>query len=369
MAPAGRRPAGGRGVAGWRRRRPDGPRTFVSPAEVAGRPNVAVDGAPRAGTVLTLSHWPGTPTPVGLRADLSTESALLARRRRVLPPHVGLVTADHPDEDATTAVAALTLPDVAGDVGDLLVEVARVGDFGVVRDRRAAMVAFALATVLDPARTPAADVARGRRRGLDATGVLIGTALAQLPDLLADPAPHAAWWRAELAAFDAAVAALADGTAILTEEPERDLAVLRPGPAGWPDAAAWGGDPLHPAAVHSATRCLRVATVDDRGVRVRFRYETWVRLARPPAFPRVDLAPLAAELDGLQAGGGRRTAGVGDRAGHWRFDGAGAVTPRLRWEGSCPSSLDPEDVLARLRRHLDARVGAPAAWDPYRRSE
>lgn len=333
----------------------------MPPAEVAGRPNVAVDGAPLPGTVLALSHWPGTPTPPELRADLSTESALLARQRRALPPGVDLVTADHPDEDATTAIAALTMPDVPSDVADLLVEVARVGDFGVVRDRQAAMVAFALGAVLDHERTPLSDVAEGRRRGLDATGALLSEALGVLAEVLGDPGAHGARWGAEMAAFDTATGALADGTALLSEEPGRDLAVLRPGPAGWPAGAAWGGEPLHPAAVHSATTCMRVATVDTTSVQVRFRYETWVRLTHPPAFPRVDLGLLAGELDALDGGAGSDGGSDGGSHGRWRFDGAGATVPRLRRDGPGPSSLDPEDVLARLRHHLDDRAQTAGA--------
>lgn len=352
------------------------PFRFVPPAEVDGRPNVVVDGAPRPGTRCTLSHWPGTPTPAALRADLSTESALAARRRpHLLPAGVEVVTVDHADEDATAGVAVLTHPDLADRHADLLVEVARVGDFGVVRDRRAALVAFALGAVLDPSRTPVDGVRDGSVRGLAATGAVVAAALDLLPDLVADPEAHRDLWEAEAASYDASAAAIAEGLVVVTEEPDRDLAVVRPGPGGWPPAASWGDDPVHPAAVHSVTRCMRVATVDDERVEVRYRYETWVRLARRPPALRVDLTGLAHELNTLERGGagagghgGGPTDGPpgGSTVGRWRFDGAGALTPRLRWDSSGPSPLDPEDVLDRLRRSLDERAPAPPAWDPYR---
>lgn len=38
-------------------------------------PNIVVDGSPNAGTVLTLTHWPGIAQPARLGADLSAEMA------------------------------------------------------------------------------------------------------------------------------------------------------------------------------------------------------------------------------------------------------------------------------------------------------
>lgn len=366
-----RRPAGEGGGQGPLRYRPAG--------DVVGRAHVLVDGAPQPGTALTLSHWPGTPTPLTLQADLSTESAVLARRRRALPRGVTEVTTDHPDEDATAAVAVLTASELTASRAALLIEVARIGDFGVVRDRRAAQVAFALATVLDPVRTPVGDATGGARSAPDVTGALVGAGLAVLDDMAADPDRRRELWAPELAAFDAAVAAVADGRVLLTEEPARDLAIVRPGPGGWPPAARWGDDPVHRAAVHTATGCLRVATIDEGTTTVRYRYESWVRLAIAPPALRIDLTMLAAELDVLEGGGTVTGAGGGGAApgaatgaggpsghlGRWRFDGVGALTPRLRWDGTAPSSLDPEVVLERLRRYLDERAGLPPAWNPY----
>jgi hypothetical protein len=48
---------------------------FVPYHELAGRPNVVVDGSPTTGTVLCLSHWPGIASPPGFQADLSAQMA------------------------------------------------------------------------------------------------------------------------------------------------------------------------------------------------------------------------------------------------------------------------------------------------------
>ncbi|HTZ07768.1 MAG TPA: DUF6687 family protein, partial [Acidimicrobiales bacterium] len=175
-----------------------------------------------------------------------------------------------------------------------------------------------------------------------------------LPDLVEDPERHEELWGPEWRAFDAAVAVLGDGGATVEEHPEHDLAVVRlegahPGLA----AAAWDGAPLHRAAVHSATTCLRVLTVSGPHLELRYRYESWVRLVSRPVRPRVDLEAVAARLTAMEGGGAR-----------WRFDGAGAITPALHPVAAAPSTIDPErlvDVVCAALAELDA---GPPAWDP-----
>ncbi len=347
-----------------RRPRPDGPFGFVAPDRVGGRPHLMVDGAPRQGTVATLSHWPGTPTPAALVADLSAESAALALRHRgALPRGVGTVTVDHADEDGAVAVALLCTGGLAAAHGELLVEAARVGDFGVVRDRRAALVAFALGALLDPRRTPVDEVRSGAATGLAATGMLVAAAVGRMAVLADDPDAARGLWAAEAAAYDASVGALGRGELRIAEEPERDLAVVEAPSGRWPPGVAWGGRPVHPAAVHSATTCMRVAAAVPGDCQAWFRYETWVRLARPPGRLRVDLHQVAADLDRREAGGHGPGVAASPR---WRFDGAGALVPALRRSGPGPSQLGADEFLQVLREGLDRLDRGAPAWDPYR---
>src|SRR5271166_6532835 len=46
---------------------------YVPVEELGDRPHVLVDGATRAGSVLTLSHWPQSPTPAALARDTSAQ--------------------------------------------------------------------------------------------------------------------------------------------------------------------------------------------------------------------------------------------------------------------------------------------------------
>jgi len=332
-------------------------RRYVPLSRLEERPHVLVDGAARVGTALCLSHWPRTPTPPTVRADLSAEIVRRALAQKLFDDAPDAVTVDHYDEDGIAALALAALDGLSSADGDLLVEVARVGDFGVVRDERALPVAFALAALVDPARTPIAALAAGSRPDdpLVVTALAAGHALGILPELLRDPDAHASLWCDELHAYEAAAAALEEGWAAIEDRPDVDLAVVRVDvDHGDAPRARWGGRPLHPAAVHSATGRLRVATVAGGEVEVRDRYETWVRLAEPPSHRRVDLSGVARELTGRESTGTT-----------WHYDGAGAITPVLRVGGDGSSTIDAEGVVDVVHRRLAELDQGPPAWDPY----
>jgi hypothetical protein len=119
--------------------------------------------------------------------------------------------------------------------------------------------------------------------------------------------------------------------------------------------AGWRGAPLHPAAVHSATSCLRVATIAGTRMELRYRYESWVRLTRGRPRPRVDLGPLAQRLTAEEEGAAR-----------WSFDGAGALTAALHPAGDeGATTISGERFVALLSDELADLDAGPPAWDPY----
>src|SRR5271155_67758 len=96
---------------------------YVPAHLLAGRAHVIVDGAARPGTAATLSHWPATPTPAELGADLSAEIVRRARRRpELLPAGVDLASIDHDDVDGVVALALLVVDGLDRQYGPLLVE-------------------------------------------------------------------------------------------------------------------------------------------------------------------------------------------------------------------------------------------------------
>jgi hypothetical protein len=312
------------------------------------------DGAARPGTVLQLSHWPRSKTPEELRADLSAEIVLRAIDRGFLDdPGTAFATIDHFDSDGLVSLAMLVVADLAQRHSEVLVDAARTGDFGVVRSRRGALLAFALSSLAEPGRSPVEAVRRAASpMRTEVWSRAAEHAISIIEDLAQDPARHEQLWHAEAAAYDAAVAGL--GKWITLEElPEHDLAVVRvdTSHAGW-EQASWEGHAVHAAAQNSATQRLRIATIAGERFEFRFRYETWVRLASYRPKLRVDLNGLA---DALNDKEGRR---------RFSFDGASAIVPELRCSGP-RGMISPEDALERLLEVLPVLDSGPPAWDPY----
>jgi hypothetical protein len=322
-------------------------------------PHVMIDGAARPGTAATLSHWPRSSTPPELRRDLSAEIVIAALESGYLDmPGVEVATIDHYDEDGVLALALALLPGLAESHADLLVEAAAVGDFGVVRRRKGALLAFTLAALADPLRTPLESVRalEGKKaKHLEICGLAAGHALSVIADLAQDPSAYESLWGDEAAAFDASSGGLGDWVSI-EDLPEHDLAIVRVA-SEHADAhlAHWEGQVLHPAAVNSSTERLRVATIAGGRFELRYRYESWVRMESFRPRPRVDLSGLASALTELEPAGAR-----------WHFDGAGSTRPVLATLGKVPSRVPPDEFIEQVVTHLSALDSGSPAWDPYR---
>lgn len=328
------------------------PLRFAPYDELAGRPNVIVDGSATDGTVLCLSHWPGTPVPAAFQADLSAQIAF----RYLRDPHhhgaAALVSNNHFDQDGLVSVLALTDPVMALTNEDLLTDVAAAGDFGTYRFRDAARTSMVIAAYADPARSP---LAEQMARVDDPTGLLYEAMLPRLVEVALDPSPYEALWGDEDEVLAASERCVADDVAV-DEVPELDLAVLDV-PADAPTAGGhrFGGGRwsagLHPMAINNATE--RTALLIRRGHRYElvYRYETWVQMHSREVRRRVDLAPLAIQLGELEIGGAT-----------WTAANPAGLLGGLAIDGDGESTIDPDRLRALVE---DALATAPVAWDPY----
>jgi hypothetical protein len=329
--------------------------TYVPYQRLAGRPHLVADGPATDGTVLTLSHWPASPTPLAFRADLSAEIVFrwLARRRRWWRRPPPAVSNDHLDQDGLVSVFAIQNPEEALARGEVLCDVARAGDFAVFRNHEAARASFALATLADPERSPLGPAAFPGDYAERCAG-LHEELLGRLVELVDNISRYRHLWAEEDSAFRAGEAHLERGAVTVSEHPGVDLAVINV-TEGLRDQMATRfvsreDAVVHPAAVHRSTGCLRLLVVQGRRYRLTYRYESWVRLVSRAAAPRVDLASLAARLEAEERGSTR-----------WSFDGVGSLVPSLRTAPDQESSLDPALVQAMVVDHLST---AHAAWGP-----
>lgn len=321
---------------------------YVPYTELSGVPHVIVDGAAQEDTVLTLSHWPGSDSPSAFRADTSTEMVLnYLDTPGAQEPYASVraVSNNHFDEDGLCAVWAMLHPDVAGKRRDLLVDVARAGDFHTYRRPRAAKVVYTLRSYADPAISPVVDELQGD----DGTGRARYRALLPLLEgFMEDTDRYGPYWSEEWSAMLRSRTAMVMGEVELHEVPHVDLAVAQA-----PEA-------LHPMVLCRSTERLRVLVALPGGrYRLRYRYESWVQFASRPVMPRVDLAPLLPRLQELERGGGQ-----------WTFDGNAAITPALQPLGPegqpAPSSLSLETLVDELVRFYEQEQENPALqWNPY----
>ena len=312
---------------------------FIAYDAAATVPNIVVDGAAAPGTVLTLSHWPKSGTPAALRADTSAEIVFNYLDTPSLHVDVDAVSNNHFDEDGLIGIFTLVKPALASRKRALLIEIARAGDFGVCRSRHAARIAFVLSAYAAPESSPLPRATfAGPHR--DVAVRLYEEMLPILPHLMTHVEDFQKLWEAEERALDESEAFLDGGIIEIESRGDRDLAIVRV-PAHVPVP--------HPMALHTRTPHSRLIVVHGTSAELRYRYEGWVQFVSRQVAPRVDLAPLAAELTAEEA------------AGRWVFDGVDHITPRLYHDGP-GTSLPVEDVVARMTQAL--RVGG-AAWNPY----
>jgi hypothetical protein len=311
---------------------------YVPYDELDGIPHVVVDGSARPDTLLTLSHWPGSPTPPALRADLSAQIGFRYLDHPELAVPAEAVSNNHFDQDGLASVFTLVDPDGARLRRAAVVDLARAGDFSCFEARDSARASFAVAAL-----------------GAAVDGDPYAQLLPRVPELIDHPERFRALWADEDAHLAESEAAIADGTVTVEELPDLDLAVVTV-PEGWSERqvhrfATVTATALHPMAVHNATGCFRILTRRGRAYELRLRYETWVQYESRRPLPRPDLGPFAAELNALEHGGGT-----------WSFDGAGAISPALHLEHAEESSIAPEPLVDLV---VDALCRAEPGWDPY----
>jgi hypothetical protein len=324
---------------------------FVPYHRLGDTPNAVVDGSPTPSTVLTLSHWPGSPTPMELLDDLSAQIAFRALREPARFDGIDAVSNNHFDQDGLVSAFALVHPAAAMARRAQLIDVASAGDFAVFTDRSSMRVATALAAYDDPDRSPLGPAVFVD--GYDEQcGRLYEELLPRLPGMVDDPDSVRHLWTDEDAHLTESLAAIDAGVVQLHEEADLDLAVCVV-PDGWAARAATrftiaGRSALHPAALPNRTSRMRLVVSQAGTHRLECRYETWVMFRSRALAPRPDLRVLASRLDDVE---GRAA---------WHADAPGSLTPTLAPTGD--TSLSLERFLAQTRRFL---AHATPAWNPF----
>ncbi|MFL1503125.1 DUF6687 family protein [Pseudomonas sp. O64] len=140
----------------------DSPFRYLPLGQTAQVPNISLDSIDNAATLLTLSHWPSNHAPARYKANLSTQSAFHCLREGAGVDGASVVTSDHFDLDGLASIYAFLAPASALRHQELLIDVARLGDFSRGTSPQARRTAFtfnALAAQAKPPGTLDADTA------------------------------------------------------------------------------------------------------------------------------------------------------------------------------------------------------------------
>ncbi|MFQ5634918.1 MAG: DUF6687 family protein [Gammaproteobacteria bacterium] len=331
------------------------PATYVPYKEVGERPNVIVDGAPLASTILTLSHWPNNQTHPSVRRDTSTATVFAYLDSPALHRDVTIVSNNHFDEDGLFSMFGLVDPAAALEYRDLLAGGALAGDFGVCGDDdRAARLCFVVESFCDPAGSP---LPAATFQGCEHVRVaaLYRAMLERLPAVLDDLDAWESLWRDQWEHLEDSTNRIGSGAVTIEEYADVDLAVVDI-PTDLPprrvrryletEQAA-----VHPFAIHGRTDCNRILRMTGQRYELQYRYESWVQMASRRPLLRVSLDGLVTALNAIERADGE-----------WRCEAVDEVAPRLYLDGVDQSSLTPGRFVDEVRRQLSV---APVAWDPY----
>ncbi|MFW2403571.1 MAG: DUF6687 family protein [Gammaproteobacteria bacterium] len=322
--------------------------------KVGERPNIIVDGAPLASTVLTLSHWPNNQTDPSVRRDTSTATVFAYLDTPALHQDVPIVSNNHFDEDGLFSMFGVVNPSIALEFRDVLMGASLAGDFGLYDDPAATRLCFVVEFFCDPKTSPLpAETFKGcEDRRVEA---LYREMLPRVPELAENVDALEAYWRDQFEHLERSEELIDSGRVTIDEYPDEDLAVVHI-PPDLPlrtvrryleaEQAA-----VHPFAIQNRTTCNRLLRITRQRYELQYRYESWVQFAsRRPAL-RVALDGLVNELNAIE-----------QAPGEWRAEAANEVVPRLYLDGVDQSSLPPERFIEETRRQL---ATSPVAWDPW----
>jgi hypothetical protein len=127
---------------------------YVPYEALGNEPNIVVDGPANSHTLITLSHWPFSPTPAELREDLSAQIVFRYLNEPEWQVKAEAVSNNHFDEDGLVSVYSILNPEAGQKWKELLIDIAAAGDFGTYRFREAARTAFVLSAFADADVSP-----------------------------------------------------------------------------------------------------------------------------------------------------------------------------------------------------------------------
>ena len=324
-------------------------RYFVPFVTLRQQPTIVVDSV-GLGAALTLAHWRGAATPVGLRDDTSAGSVLRALHHPETPGlEARAVTANHFDIDGFVGVWGLLNPALALAHEPLLRLLATLGDFRELEGQnplaeRVLQLACWLnaeekARFYEPFGAPAR-----QRREDEASAEKFAWFLPRFAEILQNPSSGQAAWAPEFERVRQAAGVMQGAQTQRTDYPEIGLVVIQT-PQPQPYYALFGP---------TTGFDIVLSVYAGQRYELECKYTTWIDLESRPTLPRLPLAPLAAALNELERSGRQWVAdGPTDTGPQLRLGGTKKLTKAQRYADPdgrpiFPSSIAPEIMMQQV---------------------
>lgn len=304
---------------------------FAPIGVVAGQPHIIVDCESIDGTVIALSHWPGSGSPSALKADTSTQIVFNYLDHPEYQVHCPYVTNNHFDKDGLAGIYTVLHPEQAQQHRRLLTDLAHAGDYRRYTSDAAVKLSFVSNSFESIDRSPFPPKNSYQNED-DWDADLYTNVLKITHHLLENPDRYAEYWQQEYAYFEKSREEIAKGNVTIEEHPERDLAIVRfcsdITPLKKHQLLEYRDYLIHEMAINSITTMNRILYLHESHVEFRYRYESWVDYVSYQPQPRLALDPILAILNQQENSGGQ-----------WQFHGITHPYPRLLLCGAAKSTM------------------------------
>lgn len=263
----------------------NGDKFFLPFHSIKDQETIVIDGLhPRA---LTLSHWKGANTHASIAADTSGEIVINALKKNLEGIHASAISATHFDIDGFVGVFALFYPELALEKEDILIEMARIGDFREYNPTKIQSTeALKLCCWMNKVEKDQFYRPFEAKDELKSCIPKFNYFLAEFPKVLQNIEHFRKDWEEEYELVQTHLQLLQSRVSY----PSIGLIQIE------------ALEPLHYYALFSETegKDIVLSCYERNRYELEYKYTSWIDLASRPNLPRIDLRPLAAELNEIE---------------------------------------------------------------------
>lgn len=237
--------------------------------------------------ILTFSHWKGANTHQSIQADTSAEICVNAVLKDFKGWNSPYISANHFDIDGFVGVMALLLADTVKAQPKLFIEMGEIGDFRHFKPNDAiSHEALKLCIWLNEMEKELFYVPFGQKNEIEACVQKFHYFIQEFPKVLGDIAAQSFVWEK---AYQEVLEGL-DQIISRTDIPDLRLQIVRSHKVV-PYYALFSG----------TEQCdLVMSLYEHNRYELEYKYTSWVDIVSQATFPRIDLRPLAKQLNGIE---------------------------------------------------------------------